>query len=166
MIPYTLLGDFAVSKSLGDYYIYTLQALGVGDFLGRLFTGPILQYLFIDPIWFYVTSQGVCALLILLFLTTVNGIQLVVQAFLFGITYGSQAVLMTLVPREIFGAANLNTIYGLSMFFGGAGIFIGPPMAGLLLDLTSSYLAVFILSGVSECISAVCILSMFLLSKK
>lgn len=156
LIPFNLLGDFVVSKSLDDYYIYALQAIGVGDFLGRLMTGPLTQYFSIDLVKFCVASQLVCTLIILLFPVVVNGIQLVVQALIFGATYGCQCVLLATVPHKIFGKENLNAIFGLTMFFGGAGIFIGPPIAGLLVDLTKSYLGVFIFSGAGQFVATVC----------
>ena len=161
-IPFTLLADFVASKSLDDFYIYTLQAMGLGDMIGRLLTGPLIEYMSFDSLKLYAASQTVCALSILSFVTVFDNVQLVVQALIFGMSYGCQSVLLALVPHHLFGSDRLNAIFGLTIFYGGAGVLTGPPIAGLLLDLTESYMAVFILSGLAECIALVCTFSLLL----
>jgi hypothetical protein len=84
--------------------------------------------------------------------------QVIIQGFLFSVTFGCQCVFLgnllqwsnesafdfvphnlmvlflALVPRALFGSENLNRIFGVSMFFGGiAGILIGPPIASICL---------------------------------
>jgi predicted MFS family arabinose efflux permease len=166
LIMYILLGDFAASKSLDDYYIYMFSAMGVGDLFGRLLTGPFIEYFRLDVIKMYSVVQSLCSLSIFTFLLVSDGIHLIVQGVIFSFLYGCQCVLLALVPRHIFGAENLSVIFGVNMFFGGAGILIGPPIAGLLVDITHSYTAAFIFSGLSELAGAfVCLVCLYLTRK-
>lgn len=162
MILYTLLDDFTKSQSFDEYFIATLQAMALGDFFARLLTGPVINYFSINPVKLYGAAQAMCALFILLFMAVVDSVQLVAQAFVYSITYGCQCILYILVPRHIFGNQRLATVFGRTRFFGGAGILIGPPVAGLLLDLTGSYWAVFVFSSVVECIAFVSTSCLFL----
>lgn len=44
---------------------------------------------------------------------------------------------LALVPRAIFGSENLNEIFGVTMFFGGAGILVGPPIVSICMKFDS-----------------------------
>lgn len=156
LILYVLLGDYVKSQELDDYYLYMLSAMGIGDLIGRLLTGPIAEYFHLNVIVMLGSSQLVCALSIVSLLFVFNGYQMIAQGVLFSITYGCQCVLLALVPRFIFGGENLTNIFGINMFFGGAGILIGPPIAGLLVDLNGgSYAAALQFSFLAELCSAV-----------
>lgn len=147
---------------MDEYFIYTLQAIAVGNLSGRLLVGPLIGYCSINPITLFGVSQIVGALSIVLFTAVFNGVQLVAQAFVFGMTYGCQNVLYILVPRYIFGDRNLTTVFGRARFFGGVGTLIGPPVAALLLDATDSYIVVYVFGGLAECVAAVCTFCLFL----
>ena len=156
LILYILLGDYVKSQELDDYYMYMLSAMGIGDLIGRLLTGPIAEYFRLNVIIMLGSSQFLCALSILSFLYVFNGYQMIAQGVLFSITYGCQCVLLALVPRFMFGSENLTNIFGINMFFGGAGILIGPPIAGFLVDLNGGfYSAALQFSCLAELCSAV-----------
>jgi len=162
-IVYILLGDYICSKSMEEYYIYMLSTMGIGDLIGRVVTGPIVEYCKFDTIVLNGVSQFICALTIFSFLFVVDGNQMIVQGLIFGISFGMQCVLQSLTLRSIFGSKSLNDVFGINMFFGGVGILIGPPLAGLLVEVVQSYLSAFIFAGTAELIagafSLVCWLS-------
>ena len=139
LVLYVLLGDYVKSQHLDDCYTYMLSAMGIGDLIGRLLTGPIAEYFKLNVIIMLASSQIMCALTIMSFLFVVNGYQMIAQGVLFSITYGCQCVLLALVPRFMFGSENLTNIFGINLFFGGAGTFIGPPIAGFLVDLNGGF---------------------------
>jgi len=154
-IVYILLGDYICSKSLEEYYIYMLSTMGIGDLIGRVLTGPIVEYCRIETIVLNSISQLVCAVCILSFLFVIDGEEMIVLGLIFGITFGMQSVLQSLTVRSIFGGENMSQIFGINMFFGGVGILIGPPLAGLLVEAVQSYFVAFLFAGSAELIAAV-----------
>ena len=155
LIVYLLLADFAQSIDLQEYYIYTLSAMGVGDLIGRLSTGFLMDYFRIQAITFYAAAQLTCAVSILSLLFVSSGIQLVIQSWIFSIVFGFHCVLMPLVPRQIYGSEHLNDVFGIILFSGGVGSLIGSPLAGYLVDVTQSYQMVFIVAASAELAAAV-----------
>lgn len=153
-IVYILLGDYICSKSLEEYYIYMLSTMGIGDLIGRVLTGPIVEYCRIETIVLNSVSQIVCAACVLSFLFIVDGEEMIVLGLVFGITFGMQSVLQSLTVRSIFGSENLSHIFGINMFFGGIGILIGPPLAGLLVEAVQSYFVAFLFAGSAELLAA------------
>lgn len=153
-IVYILLGDYICSKSLEEYYIYMLSTMGIGDLIGRVLTGPIVEYCRIEAIVLNSVSQIVCAVCVLSFLFIIDGEEMIGLGLIFGITFGMQSVLQSLTVRSIFGSENLNRIFGINMFFGGIGILIGPPLAGLLVEAVQSYFVAFLFAGSAELLAA------------
>ncbi|EFX85219.1 hypothetical protein DAPPUDRAFT_98699 [Daphnia pulex] len=145
------LSCFFCNSPFYRYYIIMLSTMGIGDLICRLVIGPLITVWKLDVTKLYAISQIACAITIASFPTVVNGVQMIIQGFLFSVTFGS------LVPRAIFGSENLNRIFGVSMFFGGIGILIGPPIAGLIVDITPgrSYWLAFVFASVMELLSAI-----------
>lgn len=133
-----------------------LSTMGIGDLVCRLVIGPLVTVWKLDVTKVYAVSQLVCAIAIASFPVVVNGIQMIIQGFLFSVTFGCQCLLLgkfsflmnvkkyiykinlnccsALVPRSLFGSQNLNRIFGITMFFGGIGILIGPPIVSSLFN--------------------------------
>jgi hypothetical protein len=134
-----------------------LSTMGIGDLICRLVIGPLITVWKLDVPKLYAISQIACAITIASFPTVVNGVQMIIQGFLFSVTFGCQCLFLgnllqwsnesafdfvpvnlmilflALVPRALFGSENLNRIFGVSMFFGGIGILIGPPIVSICL---------------------------------
>ena len=67
----------------------------------------------------------------------------------------------------MFHSLDLSRVIGMTMFFGGLGIFIGSPIAALLVDdVTQSYLVVFIFSAVMEFLGAMAAIGCFYYKNK
>lgn len=167
-IPYILLADYARSLDLVEYYIIMLSTMGIGDLVCRLVIGPLVTVWKLDVTKVYAVSQLVCAIAIASFPVVVNGIQMIIQGFLFSVTFGCQCLLLALVPRSLFGSQNLNRIFGITMFFGGIGILIGPPIAGLLVDSTPgrSYWVAFVFASVMELLAAAATIGCLFFAKR
>jgi MFS family permease len=120
-IPYILLADYTRSLDLEEYvficyncrsnkiadtlmdfiflflfryYIVMLSTMGVGDLVGRLVIGPLVTFWNLDVTKIYAVSQVFCAILIASFPLVVNGIQMIIQGFLFSVSYGLQCLLL------------------------------------------------------------------------
>jgi hypothetical protein len=76
------------------YYIVMLSTMGVGDLVGRLVIGPLVTFWNLDVTKIYAVSQVFCAILIASFPLVVNGIQMIIQGFLFSVSYGLQCLLL------------------------------------------------------------------------
>ncbi len=68
-----------------------------------------------------------------------------VFAVVFGLAYGGEAAVMTLVPVELFGLKYLGIITAATFFMGAVGGAIGSPLAGHIFDVTGSYDLAFII---------------------
>jgi MFS family permease len=68
-----------------------------------------------------------------------------VFAVVFGLAYGGEAAVMTLVPAELFGLKYLGGITAATFFMGAIGGAIGSPLAGRIFDVTGSYDLAFII---------------------
>jgi len=62
-----------------------------------------------------------------------------VFAVIFGIAYGGKASLVTLVPAELFSLRSLGMILATLIFCGATGGALGPPLAGVIFDVTGGY---------------------------
>jgi len=69
-------------------------------------------------------------------------------AFLFGIAYGGNLVMIPRLTASIFGVKYMGAIYGGLSVADGIGFAIGPVLAGYLFDLASSYNDAFMITAV------------------
>ncbi len=69
-------------------------------------------------------------------------------AFLFGIAYGGNLVMIPRLTASIFGVKNMGAIYGGLSVADGIGFAIGPVLAGYLFDLSGSYNDAFLITAV------------------
>ena len=84
------------------------------------------------PIWFLAGSYGA----------------LLAFAVVLGIGYGGWIALQPAVIAEIFGLRGLGGVVGLVYTAAGFGALLGPPLAGVLVDVTGGYGAAIVVSGV------------------
>ena len=69
-------------------------------------------------------------------------------AFLFGIAYGGNLVMIPRLTASIFGVKYMGAVYGGLSVADGIGFAIGPVLAGYLFDLASSYNDAFMITAV------------------
>ena len=74
-------------------------------------------------------------------------------AFLFGIAYGGNLVMIPRLTASIFGVKYMGAIYGSLSVADGIGFAIGPVLAGHLFDLSGSYNDAFLITGVGVIIA-------------
>jgi MFS family permease len=83
---------------------------------------------------------------------------LVVFAVIMGIAYGGFIALSPSVTAEVFGLAGLGEILGALYTAAGIGVLVGPPMAGLLIDVSNSYTVVILVAMMVSFGAFVCLL--------
>ena len=68
--------------------------MGVGDLVCRLVIGPLITIWKLDVTKLYAFSQLACAISIASFPMVMNGVQMIIQGFLFSVTFGCQCLLL------------------------------------------------------------------------
>ena len=66
-----------------------------------------------------------------------------------GVSYGGFIALAPAVAAQLFGVTGLGAILGASYTASGLGGLIGPPLGGLLIDVTDGYTATIVLALVA-----------------
>ena len=84
-----------------SYYILMLTSMGLGDLVGRLAIGPLVTFWNLDVTKMYAASQLACAISILSFTIVVHGVQMIIQGFLFSVSFGLQCLFLG-IPIYIF----------------------------------------------------------------
>ncbi|MBI4528071.1 MAG: MFS transporter [Deltaproteobacteria bacterium] len=82
---------------------------------------------------------------------------LYVYVLLFGIGFGSRAVILSALSADIFSGKRFGAIYGYSVISVGMGGALGSWLGGVFYDLTDSYFYSFALSAAGLALSDVCI---------
>lgn len=131
--------DFANSKGLGEYYAIALSIMGAGDLCGRMSMGFLLSIERLDSLFIYGLAMFFCGIDIFCHIFISTSKQLITVALLFGVMYGSQNILIAVVPSKVFGREKLPTVFGHILFMGGLGALFGAPLAGYIVDRTGSY---------------------------
>lgn len=68
-------------------------------------------------------------------------------AVVFGFTIGAYVGLTSVILVDLLGLDNLTNAFGILLLFQGIASFVGPPIVGLLYDVSKSYTSGFIFAG-------------------
>lgn len=76
-------------------------------------------------------------------------------SIVFGFTIGAYVGLTSVILVDLLGLEKLTNAFGLLLLFQGIASLVGPPLAGLLFDLTQSYVPAFLMAGIMITLSGV-----------
>ncbi|KAJ0068872.1 hypothetical protein NL108_013346 [Boleophthalmus pectinirostris] len=148
--PIVFLSSYAVSQGVDQYSAaYLLSIMGFVDMFVRPGTGliancrlvrPKVQYFFSFAIVFNGTCHLLCPLL-----TSYPG--LVVYAVLFGVGFGMVFALIFECLMDLMGNKRFPSAVGLVTIIECFPMLLGPPTAGLLVDIFGDYKYLFLMSG-------------------
>ena len=144
MIPFTHLVFYARDELHYDNAAGLMSLTGLGSMVGRLSCGVLAVWIparWIFPALFLL--QG-C---VLLWLPFCEPWQLPSFSMIYGVSSGVRIALVTLVVAELFGAHRVQPLFCLLGIPMGFGLLAGPPLAGMVFDLSGSYQAAFFGSG-------------------
>ncbi|MCC6716591.1 MAG: MFS transporter [Acetobacteraceae bacterium] len=137
-VPLVFLPAYASAHGASQVAGSALLALVGGvSILGRLGIGVLSRW--IDTALLFKTSVLLMAASYVLWLTAPSYPWLVVFAITLGLGYGLRISLMPVVLTELFGAQNLGAILGTFFTSSGFSAVLGPPLVGLIVDMTGSY---------------------------
>ncbi|KAI2809083.1 hypothetical protein BLOT_000225 [Blomia tropicalis] len=171
-IPYFFISDYALENIYVDKRKVTsgeaawlLSAIGITNVLGRIIFGIVADVCAGKRI--LGSSVKITALLInncCLLCTALTAAAipfcpsywwLMVDCILFGFFISSYMSLTSIILVDLLGLNRLSTTFGLIIFCRGISAIVGPPLAGLLYQLSNSYTGVFATAGLLMLISAI-----------
>ncbi|XP_068171969.1 monocarboxylate transporter 2-like [Antennarius striatus] len=148
--PIVFLSTYAISQGIEEYSAaYLLTIMGFVDMLVRPGTGlvantklirPRIQYFFSLAIAF----NGLCHLLCPL---TKSYISIVVYTVLFGTSFGMTFALIFECLMDLMGSQRFPSAVGLVTMIECIPMLVGPPTAGLLVDISGDYKYLFLMCG-------------------
>ena len=132
-IPFVFLGDYMDEKNIDGSAGLLVGLIGLSSVLGRLGLGALAGSF--SVIRLYQGSFLGIALSLLIWLAAGQSYALlIVFSIALGVAYGGFIALAPAVAADIFGPVGLGGVLGAIYTAAGIGGFIGPPVAGELLD--------------------------------
>ncbi len=150
-VPFVYLPEFAHDQGVGRVAAATLVGIiGGASVVGRLALGAIADRTGI--MWLYKLCTLALGLSYAVWILTSGYGWLVVFALTMGAAYGGVVALAPAVVAELFGVQGLGAMLG-TLYTGSAiSALVGPPLAGLVIDRTGSYLWGAVFAG-SACVA-------------
>lgn len=156
-IPFVHLTPYAMDLGLSERFgVMLIGLLGVGSVVGRFVLGGVADHLGRRPS-LALMFLGM-AIMMLFWLLAVGPVQLIIFAVCFGIFYGGFVALIPALAADYFGGRHVSGIIGFLYSGAGIGVLVGPPLAGLAFDLTTSYFLPIIVGAAANMLALACIL--------
>lgn len=135
---YAIFLDWTQWKGLSSSFSQALAGSGAGDLFGRIIAGALMGR-GLPPLILFSGIQLLLAVAVTVAALASSGVQLIGAMVGFGIACGLQSVLYALLPSQLSKGVIMAKVLGYMLLVTGAGALAGPPIAGLLVDLTGSY---------------------------
>lgn len=132
---------------------YLLGIIGIANTVGRIILGYLSDKPWVNRLLVYNLCLTICGVSTALSVLCLDFYSLGVYAAVYGFTIGAYVGLTSVILVDLLGLEKLTNAFGLLLLFQGIASFIGPPLAGWLYDITSSYNPGFILAGTTIAIS-------------
>ncbi|XP_063441964.1 monocarboxylate transporter 12-B-like [Mytilus trossulus] len=129
---------------------YTLAITSVFNTFAKVLAGFVFDCGFVRPYRVYLYNALMFGLVIVSFAipSVKTFTQLAIACALYGMFSGSYTAQKSVVIVDILGRDKLKYSYGILMMFQGIGVFIGPPLSGLVKDINGRYDVAFYIGGV------------------
>jgi len=148
-VPFVYLPSLAESQLdiSSEQGALLLSVVGISNTLGRILSGWLSDFAFVDSLFVVNCSLVLSALCVFLFpFVTSYSMLLTVGAF-FGLSIAAYISLTSIVLVDLLGLEKLTSAFGLLTMFRGAASIVGPPIAGAVFEATSSLNISFYLAG-------------------
>lgn len=130
-----------------------ISAIGFGNCIGKLLFGFLGTFKFVNRIHLYNMTLVVSGLVLVISIYVRNYILMVLYNVVYGIMTGPFTALFSVACVDMFGINNLERTLGIALVAQGLGSLVGPPLSGLIFDLTNSYSITFAVCGISITVS-------------
>merc|ERR1719234_2680775 len=148
-VPFVYLPSLAESQLdiSSDQGALLLSVVGISNTLGRIVSGWLSDFAFVDSLFVVNCSLVLSALCVFIFpFVTSYGMLITVGAF-FGLSIAAYISLTSIVLVDLLGLDKLTLAFGLLTMFRGAASIVGPPIAGAVFEATQSLNISFFLAG-------------------
>ncbi len=155
-VPFVYLPEFAHDQGVSRVAAATLVGMiGGASVVGRMALGVVADRTGI--MWLYKLCTLALGLSYALWILTSGYGWLVVFALTMGAAYGGLVALAPAVVAELFGVQGLGAVLGALYTSSAISALVGPPLAGLVIDRSGSYLWAAVFAG-SACVAGFFIL--------
>ncbi len=140
LVVYTT--DAGLGRGVG---VWALTLVGAATSVARLGIGHVADRLGRTRV--FVACSATMGISTLVLAATESATAVFVFALVYGTAYGGNGALLSPLTADLFGAENINVVFGLvSVSFAISGL-LAPPSAGLVYDAFASYAPAFAVSG-------------------
>ncbi|VDM26869.1 unnamed protein product [Toxocara canis] len=147
-VPFMFLINMAVRKGMPtEDASLLLSLIGITNTLGRIVIGWLADRRWVSALSTSNMSLILCGLLTCLCPLPSNRAFLIVYATLFGFIISAYICLTSIVLTDLLGLDRLTNSFGLVVVSRGIASLLGPPIAGMVYDATSTYSAPFYFAG-------------------
>ncbi|KAL5019054.1 hypothetical protein ScPMuIL_004776 [Solemya velum] len=147
-VPYVFLVDRSARLGMAEAdAALLLSILGILHVVGNLLYGYAGDRESVNKQIVYSISLILCGVILSFIPTTTNYLALAVISGFYGLFSAATEALCSVIIVDILGLDRLNDAYGYIMFLQGVANLIGPPVAGLLYDISGSYDNTFLAAG-------------------
>ncbi|XP_069122515.1 monocarboxylate transporter 13-like [Argopecten irradians] len=151
-IAFVFIPPYAKSKGMTDLQAsYAVSIAGICDGIGRIVSGIVLDLKHVKPYRVYIYNTVMFFIGLTSFVVPnldTFGILAAVCA-VYGLFVGTYMSQKSVIIVDILGVKHLVSSFGLLICFQGIGMFLGPPIAGIMKDMSGHYDGGFYLGGSS-----------------
>lgn len=166
-IPYIYLPATAIEEGIDEFRAsFLVSAIGITNTVGRVFFGFLSDRKCVNRMLLYSTALLICgaATCVSPFLKSFE--TLLVYSMVYGAFSGLTVSLTPVILSDIVGVNLLAGAFGVSNFVEGVSSLAGPPLAGLMYDVSKSYLITYTAAGSAIFLSgAILLMARFVLPR-
>ncbi|NXD12673.1 MOT2 protein, partial [Nothocercus nigrocapillus] len=147
-----------LSYSLGIDESWTaslLSVLALVDFVGRLLCGWYANLHLTRTVHLLAMTIALISTSLMLLPLANNYLSLAIFTGFYGFFFGTTVAIHITVLADVVGMSDFDSALGLFMLIRSTGGFLGPPLAGLIVDVAGDYRAGFYMAGATLILSAV-----------
>ncbi|XP_065565986.1 monocarboxylate transporter 3-like isoform X2 [Artemia franciscana] len=139
-VPYVYIKDKALESGVDSTTASALIAwIGGANTVSRVILGYISDSPKINRLFLYNSALTICGFSTILSSFCFDYTSLAVYACVFGATAGAYVGLTSVILVDLLGLEKLTNAFGLLLLFQGIASLIGPPIGGMLFDISGSY---------------------------
>ncbi|XP_064083559.1 monocarboxylate transporter 12-like isoform X1 [Macrobrachium nipponense] len=146
--PYIFIVDRAITHDIPESQAsFLLAVVGISNTVSRIVLGYISDQSWVNRLYLYNIALTCCGIGTCVSIWFYSYWAQVLYAVIFGSMSGAYVGLTSVVLVDLLGMERLTNAFGLLLMFQGIASLIGPPICGVLYDITKSYDCSFLLAG-------------------
>lgn len=147
-VPFVFLIELAVSEGISlSEATLLLSLIGIANTFGRVFFGWMADRRWVSALTITNWSLISCGLLTAFCPLFPTYLMLITYSCLFGFIVSAYVCLTSILLSDLLGVERLTNSFGILVVARGISSLLGTPLAGIVFDMTQSYIAAFIFAG-------------------